>query len=55
MSKTQTEDKWLTVRILREQNDQIEKVVNKTNDYLSIPEFIRVAINKELKRQVIKN
>jgi len=51
MSKTQTEDKWLTIRILREQNNEIEKLVNKTNDFLSVPEFIRVAINRELKRQ----
>ncbi len=51
MQKSDIDDRWITIKILREQHARISKVVKITNDYLSEPEFIRVAINKELKRQ----
>ena len=50
MSKTIHDDKWFTVKILTEQKDEIDKVIERTNDFLSMPEFVRVAINEKLKR-----
>ena len=49
MSKTIHDDKWFTVKILTEQKDEIEKILKTTNDFLSMPEFVRVAINEKLR------
>jgi hypothetical protein len=50
MSKTEVTSPWITVKILREQHDRIEKVVKKQPEqFLTVPEFIRVAISNMLK------
>ena len=45
-----TKKEWITIKVLTEQYEEIEKLIPKNHDYISVPEFYRVAANKELKR-----
>ena len=42
-------DKWITIKVLTEQYDEVATVTNQNQDFISIPEFYRVAASKLLR------
>ena len=43
-------DDWITIKILTKQYQGIGKKIKNNTKYLSVPEFVRVAIDEKLER-----
>jgi len=47
----QEENKWATIKILTSQKIEIEKLNEKTRNFVNVPNFVGFAIRKELDGQ----
>jgi Arc/MetJ-type ribon-helix-helix transcriptional regulator len=49
--KSETQDKWITVKILRGVHSKIEKTVESSKGiYANVPDFIEQALREKLER-----